>query len=64
LQNGTILHIGIDDTDSPKGMCTTFLSYQIVKFLEKQDIEFVDFPSLIRLILTSHGRHEEMVLFG
>ena len=48
MQNGTILHIGIDDTDSPKGMCTTFLSYQIVKFLEKQDIEFVDFPSLIR----------------
>jgi len=48
LQNDTILHIGIDDTDSPKGMCTTFLSYQIVKFLEKQDIEFMDFPSLIR----------------
>jgi len=48
LQNDTILHIGIDDTDSPKGMCTTFLSYQIVKFLEKQDIEFTDFPSLIR----------------
>jgi len=48
LQNNTILHIGIDDTDSPKGMCTTFLSYKIVKFLEKQDIEFVDFPSLIR----------------
>ena len=48
MQNDTILHIGIDDTDSPKGMCTTFLSYQIVKFLEKQDIEFVDFPSLIR----------------
>jgi len=48
LQNDTILHIGIDDTDSPKGMCTTILSYQIVKFLEKQDIEFIDFPSLIR----------------
>ena len=48
MQNDTILHIGIDDTDSPKGMCTTFLSYQIVKFLEKQDIEFIDFPSLIR----------------
>jgi len=48
LQNDTILHIGIDDTDSPKGMCTTFLSYKIVKFLEKQDIEFTDFPSLIR----------------
>ena len=48
LQNDTILHIGIDDTDSPKGMCTTFLSYKIVKFLERQGIEFVDFPSLIR----------------
>ena len=48
LQNDTILHIGIDDTDSPKGMCTTFLSYKIVKFLERQKIEFVDFPSLIR----------------
>ena len=48
LQNDTILHIGIDDTDSPKGMCTTFLSYKIVKFLERQEIEFVDFPSLIR----------------
>ena len=29
-------------------MCTTFLSYKIVKFLEKQKIEFVDYPSLIR----------------
>ena len=48
LQNDTILHIGIDDTDSPKGMCTTFLSYKIVKFLEKQEIQFMDFPSLIR----------------
>jgi len=48
LKNNTILHIGIDDTDSPKGMCTTFLSYKIVKFLEKQKIEFVDYPSLIR----------------
>jgi len=48
LENSTILHIGIDDTDSPKGMCTTFLSYKIVKFLEKQKTEFVDYPSLIR----------------
>ena len=48
MKNSTILHIGIDDTDSPKGMCTTFLSYKIVKFLEKQKIEFVDYPSLIR----------------
>ena len=48
MQNETILHIGIDDTDSPKGMCTTFLCYEIVKFLEKQEIQFMDFPYLIR----------------
>ena len=48
LQNNKILHIGIDDTDSPKGMCTTFLCYEIVKFLEKQEIQFMDFPHLIR----------------
>ena len=48
MPNETILHIGIDDTDSPKGMCTTFLCYEIVKFLEKQEIQFTDFPSLIR----------------
>ncbi len=48
LQNETILHVGIDDTDSPKGMCTTFLCYEIVKFLEKQQIQFMDFPHLIR----------------
>ena len=48
MQNETILHIGIDDTDSPKGMCPTFLCYEIVKFLEKQEIQFMDFPYLIR----------------
>ena len=48
MQNETILHVGMDDTDSPKGMCTTFLCYEIVKFLEKQEIEFMDFPYLIR----------------
>ena len=48
LKNNTVLHVGIDDTDSPKGMCTTFLSYKIVKFLEDQNIEFIDYPSLIR----------------
>ncbi|MFB5637131.1 MAG: DUF1743 domain-containing protein [Nitrosarchaeum sp.] len=43
-----ILNIGFDDTDSPKGMCTTFLAYKIVDILKKQDIEFLDFPKLIR----------------
>ncbi|MBI2642788.1 MAG: DUF1743 domain-containing protein, partial [Nitrosarchaeum sp.] len=43
-----VLNIGFDDTDSPKGMCTTFLAYKIVDWLKKQDIEFLDFPKLIR----------------
>jgi len=48
LKNSTVIHIGIDDTDSPKGMCTTFLAYKIVKFLEKNKVQFIDYPSLIR----------------
>ena len=48
LKKSKTIHIGIDDTDSPKGMCTTFLSYEIVKFLEKQKVEMLDYPSLIR----------------
>ncbi|NIM26442.1 MAG: DUF1743 domain-containing protein [Nitrososphaeria archaeon] len=42
------LHIGFDDTDSPKGMCTTFLAYKIVDYLKHQDLEILDFPRLIR----------------
>ena len=48
MSNETVLNIGFDDTDSPKGMCTTFLAYKIVDLLQKQDTEFLDFPRLIR----------------
>ena len=44
----TVLNIGFDDTDSPKGMCTTFLAYKIVNLLRKHKTEFLDFPRLIR----------------
>ncbi|EIJ65662.1 hypothetical protein BD31_I0660 [Candidatus Nitrosopumilus salaria BD31] len=44
----TILNVGFDDTDSPKGMCTTFLAYKIVDLLQKQKTQFLDFPRLIR----------------
>lgn len=44
-----ILHIGIDDTDSPDGMCTTFLASQIINKLEDNGIELLDYPRLIRL---------------
>lgn len=48
MSNQTILNIGFDDTDSPKGMCTTFLAFKIVAFLHKEKTKFVDFPRLIR----------------
>ena len=43
------LHIGIDDTDSPDGMCTTYLASQIINKLKSSGIEIVDYPRLIRL---------------
>jgi len=48
MSKETVLNIGFDDTDSLKGMCTTFLAYKIVDLLQKQDTEFLDFPKLIR----------------
>ena len=48
MEKETVLNVGFDDTDSPKGMCTTFLAYKIVDSLQKQNIEFLDFPRLIR----------------
>lgn len=48
MDNQTVLNIGFDDTDSPKGMCTTFLAYKVVDLLQKQKTEFLDFPRLIR----------------
>jgi len=48
MKKETVLNVGFDDTDSPKGMCTTFLAYKIVNLLQKQKTEFLDFPRLIR----------------
>lgn len=43
------LYIGIDDTDSPDGMCTTYLASQIINKFKENGIELVDYPRLIRL---------------
>ncbi|WP_268541895.1 tRNA(Ile)(2)-agmatinylcytidine synthase [Candidatus Nitrosotenuis cloacae] len=48
LVEDTVLNIGFDDTDSPKGMCTTYLAYKIVDSLKKEKVEFIDYPKLIR----------------
>ena len=42
------MYIGFDDTDSPKGMCTTYLAYKMVNTLKKEKVTFLDFPNLIR----------------
>jgi tRNA(Ile2)-agmatinylcytidine synthase len=44
----TILNVGFDDTDSPKGMCTTYLAYKLVGSLRKENVRFLDYPRLIR----------------
>lgn len=43
------LHIGIDDTDSPDGMCTTYLACQVVNKFRDNGIELIGHPRLIRL---------------
>ena len=42
------LHIGIDDTDSPEGMCTTYLGALLYREISKI-AEPLDLPKLIRL---------------
>ncbi len=43
------MHIGIDDTDSPEGMCTTYLACSIINQLKNEEIAIEGLPRLIRL---------------
>jgi len=43
------LHIGIDDTDSPRKGCTTYVAALLVEKLQKLGAQFMDYPNLIRL---------------
>ena len=43
------MHIGLDDTDSTKGGCTTYLAALLIEKLERFHVEFIDYPNLIRL---------------
>jgi tRNA(Ile2)-agmatinylcytidine synthase len=46
----TTYHVGLDDTDSSEGMCTTFLTFKIINLLKKKgDSRLIDYPNLIRL---------------
>ncbi len=44
-----IIHIGIDNHDTPQGGCTTHFSILLIKELLKLEVEFIDYPNLIRL---------------
>jgi tRNA(Ile2)-agmatinylcytidine synthase len=44
------LHIGIDDTDSTSGGCTTYLAARIVEQLTRFRVRFLDYPNIIRLL--------------
>lgn len=43
------LHIGIDDTDSPEGGCTTYIAARLVEQLSRLGVLFIDYPNLLRL---------------
>ena len=44
-----LLHIGLDDTDSPRGGCTTYIAALLVERLRGLGARFVDYPNLVRL---------------
>ena len=43
-----ILWVGVDDTDSLQGMCTTFLATEIIRDLT-EDFDLIGYPRLVRL---------------
>ena len=43
------LHVGLDDTDSPQGGCTTYIAARLVERLLEVGARFVDYPNLLRL---------------
>jgi tRNA(Ile2)-agmatinylcytidine synthase len=43
------MHIGLDDTDSAKGGCTTYVAALLIEKLANFQVQFIDYPGLIRL---------------
>jgi tRNA(Ile2)-agmatinylcytidine synthase len=44
------IHIGIDDTDSLSGGCTTYIGALVIEeLLKNEKVKFLDYPNLIRL---------------
>jgi len=43
------IHVGLDDTDSPRTGCTTYVASLLVEKLYALGVSFVDYPNLVRL---------------
>ena len=43
------MHIGFDDTDSPRMGCTTYIAALLVEKLLSIGVSFIDYPNLVRL---------------
>ncbi len=44
-----LLHIGLDDTDSPEEGCTTYIGARLIEELVALGVRFTDYPNLLRL---------------
>ena len=42
------MHIGLDDTDSTKGGCTTYLAAVLIEKLKKFNVKYIDYPDAIQ----------------
>ncbi len=43
------MHIGLDDTDSTRKGCTTYITALMVEKLSRLNVKFLDYPNLVRL---------------
>jgi tRNA(Ile2)-agmatinylcytidine synthase len=43
------MHVGIDDTDSPRIGCTTYVAALLIEKLVELGVSFIDYPNLVRL---------------
>jgi tRNA(Ile2)-agmatinylcytidine synthase len=43
------MHIGLDDTDSTRKGCTTYVAALLVEKMQRLGTEFIDYPNLVRL---------------
>ncbi|MCL4343512.1 MAG: DUF1743 domain-containing protein [Nitrososphaerota archaeon] len=47
--SSSFIKIGVDDTDSPDGMCTTYVMHKIIQAVGEKGGKLYGFPNLVRL---------------